>query len=425
MPIHILNSKHGVPARDLIIQAASGFQRRRQHRHELWILTCYVELSLIEEIVREFHETVRITDVYLAFNFSEIYKLGPIETQRKLKIIKAHFLDMGITFEWSALQSSRLVHGKGYAVIQRFSGNLSDGVVLTTSANFTRAGFTGSNVELGYFSTAKRDLQRFEEAYNYLWSELGQGIDSAVFEQGSYLLKFAILSSGVFLHKWSGSLSQQIGIKYTLTSLAKEKGSIAPELAAVGFEAGNTFSRQVLNLVNLPQKEVPRSFMSRFTIETYWGRWCPSEAWQSLSNTFSGSEQFIEEFLAATDEDKLLEIKKEALEVQEQLIAQGLIKPVGNDHLDRWVEKMLDLRLNKGRLDRFFTGYEAHRLPYTIDQDDEVVKLFESLEEAIELSKATNIAKQKVSDAIVNSDPDLIKINIEETEIIQTMQYDF
>lgn len=68
-----------------------------------------------------------------------------------------------------------------------------------------------------------------------------------------------------FLHKWAGTISQQIGIKYKLTSLAKEKGTIAPELVEVGFEAGDSFTRQVLELGELLEKEVPKTFITRFT----------------------------------------------------------------------------------------------------------------------------------------------------------------
>lgn len=422
MPIHILNNKHGISAQNFLDQITSNFQRKKQRRHEVWILTCYVELSLIEGVVCELQKTIRITDVYLAFNFAEIYKIGPTDTQETLQRIKSNFQNLGINFEWTALKSPGLMHSKGYAIIQRSNESISDGIVLTTSANFTKAGFVGGNVELGYSSTTKKDLREFEYNYNYLWKELGSDIDSAVFKQGSYLLKFAILSSGLFLHKWSGSLSQQIGIKYSLTPLAKEKGAIAPELAEVGFEAGNTFARQVLDLGELPQKEVPRIFMTRFTIETYWGRWCPSDAWRLLSETFSGSAEFIARFQTATDEDKLEAIKIKALEVQNRLIGQGLIESVGDDHLDRWVERITELRSNHDRLNRFFTGYEAHKLPYSVDQDTDVDDLFESLKEAIELSKAINIAKQKVLEAIENADPNLIRIDAEEIEIIKAMQ---
>ena len=421
MSIYILNTKHGKSAWKAIDETVQFFQRKKQQRHELWVLSCYVDLDLIEKYVAYLLKRIRITDVYLSFNFAEIYKIGPNDTAEKLCSIQKNLNEKGIEFEWKALASSKLVHSKGYAVIQRLGDKVSAGVVLTTSANFTVPGFKGGNIELGYLSTKKKDIQDFENAYNYLWDTLGSDINSAVFKQEKYLFKFALLASGLFLHKWSGNLSQQVGIKYELTPLAKEKGAIAPELVAVGFEAGDTFTRQVLNLGELPKKEVPRSFITRFTIETYWGRWCPVEAWNILSESFEGVEQFVIQFQHATEEDILNKVIDDALEIQTVLISKGLIKPVKPEHLKNWAVRIQDLRSNRWRLERFYTGYEAHELPYKIEQKLEVLELFDSLEEAIELSKATTIAKEKVISTINEANPDLIQLNDEEIQILKEM----
>lgn len=310
MSIQILNKDHGQSAGKLIKEFAQTLDRKKQRRHELWILSCYIDLDLIEKYVDYLLKSIRLTEVFLAFNFAEIYKAAPIETEDKLNSIKKNLNDININFEWRVLASSKLVHSKGYSLIQRSGDKVSGGVVLITSANFTKPGFKGDNIEIGYASNRKTDVQNFEKTYDYLWENLGVDIGAAIFRQEKYLLQFALLSSGLFLHKWSGSLSQDVGIKYKLTELAKEKGTIAPELAAVGFETGDTFTRQVLQLGDLPQKEVPRSFITRFTIETYWGRWCPSDAWNTLSATFEGAKQFVAQFKEATKKSILSKIKK-------------------------------------------------------------------------------------------------------------------
>ncbi|OGT88386.1 MAG: hypothetical protein A2286_08145 [Gammaproteobacteria bacterium RIFOXYA12_FULL_61_12] len=421
MSIYILNKNHGKSAEDLINEATLSLDRIKQRRHELWILSCYVDLDLVEKYADYLLKSIRLTNVYLAFNFAEIYKAGPVETKIKLHSIKKRLNDRNIEFEWNALASSKLVHSKGYALIQRLDDAISGGVVLVTSANFTVPGFRGENIEIGYLSNKMRDIKDFEEAYDYLWNALGVDVTHAVFKQEVYLLKFALLSSGVFLHKWSGSLSQDLGIKYKLTELAKEKGTIAPELAAVGFEAGDTFTRQVLDLGDLPQKEVPRSFITRFTIETYWGRWCPSDAWNVLRKSFEDSRKFIAQFRDATEESVLSKVKDEALEIQSELIGKSLIKPVRSDHLDNWVNRIQELRTNDRRLERFFIGYEAHELPYSFEQKPGVTDLFDSVEEAIGLTKSTNIAKEKIALAINHANPDLIHLTDEERKIIIDM----
>lgn len=424
MSIYILNNELGKSAWELIADSSISLEKIHQRRHELWILTCYVDFDLVEQYVNVLKNNIRITDVYLAFNFSEIYKDGPNKASEKLGKITRSLKKNGIEFEWKALASSKLVHSKGYALIQRSGGAVPGGIVLTTSANFTVPGFKGGNVEIGYLSTKKKDVQDFEKAYNKLWDKLGREIDLAIFKQEEYLLKFALLSSGVFLHKWSGNLSQQIGIRYELTSLAKEKGAIAPELANVGFETGDSFTRQVLNMSELPPKEIPRSFINRFTIETFWGRWCPIDAWNALRKSFEGANQFIQQFEKATDESILNKVKKESLLVQKDLVEKTLIKPVKDNHLENWAIRIQELRSNHRRIERFYIGYEAHELPYAIDQKSEIEDLFDSLMEAIEISRAMNIAKAKVVDGWEEADPNLVALTDEEVEIVLEMSND-
>jgi len=350
MSIHILNKEHGKSAGKVLSEAVQSFQRKQQRRHEFWILSCYIDMGLIESYVSRLLKSVRITDVYLAFDYAEIYKMGPAETKERLLTVQNNLKEIGVNFEYKLLASSKLVHSKGYAIIQRVNDEAKDGVVLITSANFTKPGFNGGNIELGYISTKKADLKSFTDKYDYLWDGIGTDISKAIFKQNDFLFKFALLSSGIFIHKWSGSLSQQVGIKYELTELAKEKGTIAPELSAVGFEAGDTFTRQVLNLSELPKTEVPSSFIKTFTIETYWGRWCPVDAWNRLSIAFKGSTEFIEEFQSSVEDKALIALKNDAYLVQEKLVKQGLIKKVNEDHLSRWVNRVQELGGSVDRL---------------------------------------------------------------------------
>ena len=421
MNIHLLSQLHGKTAGNLVRETAQVFQYKKKRKHEFWILSCYVDFDLLESYLAELLQDLRITDVYLAFNFGEVYKFGAVYCKDKLNSIHHNLECLGVNFEWKALASSKLVHSKGYSIIQRTADGITAGLVLTTSANFTVPGFNGGNIELGYLSTKKKDLRDFESLYDSLWDDIGVDIDSAVCKQEGYLFKYALLASGVFLHKWSGSMSQQIGIKYELTQKAKERGSIAPALAAVGFAAGDTFTRQVLDMENLPEKEVPSSFIKRFTIETYWGRWCPLEAWDTISASFEGAELFIKKFKAATEDAILDVIKLEALAVQKELIEGRLIKEVGCDHIERWVDKVKNMRNHHRRLERFFVGYEAHDCPYTVENKAEIVDLFESLKEAVDLSKSKNIVMQKIMSSIDSNNPNLIRLNRNEIKIIEDM----
>jgi len=421
--IYILNSDYGNPAESIIIsQAIKSLHKIKQRKHEFLILTCYVDLNLVEDCVERLLNSFKLSRVRLAFNFSEIYKIGPSDTNKKLKEIQANLKKKRIDFECSVLAYSKLVHSKGYALIQEFNGVISGGVALTTSANFTRPGFQGENIEIGYLSSKKTDLNNFKKIYEYICGNLGTELIPSIFKEQEYLLKFSILSSGVFLHKWSGNLKQEIGIKYDVTPFVKEQGAIPPPLKDAGFERDDTtFTRQVLKVDTLPSKEIPPSFIKQFTIETYWGRWCPIDAWEELRRYYKGANQFINEFHRITEESALLKVKEEAQLTQQDLIEKGLIKKVEKDHLDRWENKIQDMRSNQRRLEKFFTGYDAHKLPYTIEQKTAVEELFVNLMEAVDLSKAINTSKKKLLSAQKKFNPDILSLTEEEIRLVREM----
>jgi hypothetical protein len=427
MSIHLMGKRKpiGLSPKQLLLEHATKISRQNNLLNDLYILTCYIEFSIIKETIRELSEKVKICNVHLAFNFSEVYKdCGPIETEKKLKEIQRDLKnDLEINFSYTMLASSSLVHGKAYAIIQRSESETVGGNVLVTSANFTKSGFTrGNNVELGYMSDNLSDISEFKEVFEKLQFLLGNSTEEAIFRQEENMFMFALLSSGVFLHKWNGNLKQHIGIKYSLTSLAKNNGAIkvSPELEELGFKASDSSTRQVLDLGELPKKLVPPKFISAFTIETYWGHWCPRNVWDTLYAGCSGSHIFLEHFKILTRRERLEEIKEEASVIQNKLVEKGLIEPVPANHLENWVERVSELRDDSHRLERFFTGYTSHELPYSIEQKKEIKDLFENLQESITLSKNMNTTKKKVQNSI--SKKSLNSIRIQDVEIRKIQQ---
>lgn len=421
MSIYILNDNHSETAESLLLKKSLALEKRRQRKHEFWILTCYLDLKILENVIDSILESVRLTDVYLAFNFAEIYKEGPDATIKHLNLIASNLKEKRVNLEWTALAGKKLVHSKAYALVQMAESRIYKGFLLTTSANFTKAGFQGEHVEIGYLSVKKTDINKFIKLYKILLNDFGKNPAEAVSKERDYMFKFLLLSSGVFLHKWTGNLSQWVGIRYELTDFAKEKGIVAAELKAVGFEAGDTFTRQVLDLSSLPKKDIPGEFIKNFTIETYWGRWCPLDAWSSLTESFQGGDYFVNKFLEITNKDILHEIKIDSLQLQNELIEKKLIRRVKDDHLDNWVMRIQKLRLNRLKLNRFFMGYDVNFLPYLIEQKREVEDLYNNFEDSILSSKTMNIAKKKISAAIKYNDLGLIRLKDAEKKIVKNI----
>ncbi len=397
MSIHTLGTGQGASAKSLLCEAVGDLERARQRRHELWILTCYINLQHLTALVVELLARVRITDVYLAFDISEVFRLGQQEARRQLGELVSWCRQQDIEFEYKALSAPALVHAKGYAVLQRVNDHVDDGVVLVTSANFTQAGFFNErNVELGYVSRLKRDLRSFEDAYNQLWDDYGRSVEISALASSSELFPHALLSSGVFLHKWDGSLSQIVGMKYRLTEEAKQRSTLAQELADLGLEPGDTATQQVLTLDSVPGKVFPAKFIKNFTVETYCGRWCPMEAWEEALRHVPEINEFAARFRTATTDEILDECVLVAARRQSILVERQLIKPLPESFNENWRQRLVALRANSSKLDRLFTGYEKFDLPYDASNQEAIQSLYESLLESVSLSRRRNVVMKKV-----------------------------
>jgi hypothetical protein len=386
MTIALLGKKYNQSAKDLLLAAAQEFEKPQQRRHELRILTCYLDLSGIKRLLDGLIETIRITDVRLAFEFSEIFKDGPRATRKNIQAITKWCANQNIAFQATALSASALVHTKGYSIQQRVQGNTTGGIVLITSANFTDAGFFGArNVEIAYASTKLKDIKDFESKFDALLSHFNRSLDEKIKIEDLRTFRYSLLSSGLFLHKWNGSLSRLLNIKYELTPLVKARAQIPEELTSLGFQTGDTFSRDVLKVKELPKKDIPPRFTKAFTIETSWGRWCPRATWDEARNHLLTAEPFINDFREATTEEILDVACDEAQGTQDSLISRGLIEAVSPGNINVWKERILALRENKEKLERLFCGYEAHQMPFDIKNHNEIEDLYDSLVTSIEL----------------------------------------
>ncbi|MBT0664508.1 hypothetical protein KI809_09370 [Geobacter pelophilus] len=173
MAIRIFNDKHGISVQNFL-ERAIDVQFKEQQKHEFWILTTAIDVTLIEPVIKSLQESIPLTDIYLAFDISQIPEAVQAYSNEALWVIKSNLQNSGINFEFTSLKHHKhAMNGKGYAIIQRCHNKITEGLVVITSADFTKAGFCGKNVELGHHSTTKKDLRAFEDLYKYLVKKLG------------------------------------------------------------------------------------------------------------------------------------------------------------------------------------------------------------------------------------------------------------
>ena len=411
---------------DAMIDAASQLEGRWLHRHELWLLSCYINLDLIEELIESLSEEIKLREVNFMFDRAELFRIGPKKVEDKLKSIEkwCKSFDPSVEFNYQPISGpiGEMVHAKGYAVFQRIGGQARPGFVMVTSGNLTRRGFTGGgNIELAYLSHRVGDIEQFEKLYNDMWEKNGKDISLDIAEEEMALFKYALLSSGRFLHKWDRTLSSLIGVRYSLTKSGKELIAIKdPELVELGFKPDqDTITKQYLDISDLPPKELPGNFIRNSTIETLLGRWCPQSIWAIAKNQGKEeAEKFFKSFKDATTPDKLAVALKEANKIQERLLKRKLVT-VKEKHLTRWEDRIKHLRENQEQIRRLSVGYEDFKLPYDYSNFNETRELYESLVESIDLSRKANLAIRKTSEAIEMMSLQCLDLSDEENEGVE------
>lgn len=422
---NVADCSHYNSARVALLDSCDFLLKPQKHNHELLILTCYVDLDILVPFYNELAKKIKISKIRFLFDFSEVYRIGPVVVNEKVKSIQKKFKGLGINFEYAFLASSNLTHSKGYAVLQKNAANeIIAGFALITSSNFTKPGFEGENVEIGQLSFSKKIVREFEEVFENHKNKFGKTkIDKQIFEQEEYLFHYALLESGVFLHKWAGNLKQDLAISYNLTETAvkKIKQGVPFDLAENSFSLGKKLMRKVLELETLPEKLVPKSFITSYTIETFWGRWCPKSAWEYLIAKINPEDEgkgeknfdeFYKAFKKITSDEKLKEVVNAAIKIQNDLISNGHVKPVKEDHLKKWSEKVENIRDSENdRLSRYFLGYEVSSLPYMIEQKKDVERLFSCVKDSIDISRTVNKARDKMNWAIENKNPFCLEID--------------
>jgi hypothetical protein len=390
-------------------QAARELERNGQHRHELLIISCYVNFESIRSLTETIADEVKLTRVVVLFDYNEVFKLGPAETAKRLNYMAGGLQrrNRPVSLDWGAVRTPNgaLIHAKGYAIVQRnASGEIVGGTLLTGSANLTQRGFglpqgVPTNIELGYTTARQADIKAFVNIFEkLLTSDNFRGDLSLLKTDGLEQFKYALLSSGMFLNKWSGNLNALVGMRFPLSHEARRVVAVTvPELRRRGFHTEqNTLTKNYLDLSDESlRKNFPRQFTREYTIETSIGRWCPKPVWEVVEEILTTEHaDFLEAFRRAASDDHLDRASKAAESDLRFLVERNLVRPT-NGLVDRWAERLKKLRDQEERLRRIWRGYSAFPFPFRRDEEH-AFDVYDSLRDSIDSSMRSNLAIEKV-----------------------------
>jgi hypothetical protein len=66
-----------------LLDAARSFNQPMLRRHELWAITCYFRPPALETLILDLLSHIKLTDVYVAYNYSELFRYDDLEDEIK------------------------------------------------------------------------------------------------------------------------------------------------------------------------------------------------------------------------------------------------------------------------------------------------------------------------------------------------------
>lgn len=376
--LHIRSGK-----KQCLIEMLENIDKRRYHT--LHLCSCYFDDDAARKLIAEVQEFVRISDVRIFIDRRAAIECGGDFLQE--------FCDSFNNLEVSinAVESNNLFHSKVYALIA-FDGHGSvvSGSIVLSSANLTGAGLIrqGGNFECLIDSQDAEILEQHLSQLGKLKVLAPQQLNRFSRKE-EFSFKYALLQSGIFVHKWNENLEQYLSIRYRLSEGGKSRIT-DQSLKEAGFNIETaTVSKRYFRFDYIPDHlDNTKNLLGNYGIETYLGHWLPYSVSESMFDTdelgLFKDRLFSEISRQGNEIERKIQQDYEYL-LQERLIEEQEINPV-----DSFNGKLDSLTNNELKLKRIYSKYELFYLPFDLHQKDEILYLFDEMINVAESRKRKN-----------------------------------
>lgn len=382
--LHIKNGKRSA-LRELLLKT----DRRRLHH--LYLSSCYFTPASASRLIKELADEIKLTDVAVYID----RKTANFHGKEKLEqFCRSTNYEVNLF----AVNSSNLFHSKAYALISYDeAGNISCGSLVLGSANLTGNGLNDDsrgNVECLLDTQDIEDLDEFISQLESLDPDITNLDEIENFKSSdSFAFKYALLQCGEFVHKWTDNLAQYFAIKYRLNAYGRSR--IAdPIFDNMGFNVETaTISKKYFEFDYEPAHLEDAENLTRTNgIETYLGYWVPRS---SLSFLFKkdGIDEFKERLFSSLEEQYSY-IKNKIENDTKSLLEAGIIEADDSGPMEKFDNKIKNLKENEYKIMRIFSKYEVFKLPYDIQEKGKIEDLFDEMVGLCESSQRKNVAKR-------------------------------
>lgn len=376
--LHIKSSK-----KQCLTEMLGRIDKRRYH--SLYLCSCYFSDDTARKLIAEIKAFVRINTVNIYIDRRAAIEYGGYKLKK--------FCDSFVDFEVSiyAVESSNLFHSKVYALVANDEyGDVLSGSIVLGSANLTGAGLTsrGGNFECFIDSQEAEILNEHLSQLKKLTALPPEKINKFSRKE-EFSFKYALIQSGIFLHKWNDNLEQYLSIRYRLSENGKYRIT-DKSLKIAGFNIETaTVSKRYFHFNYTPEHlDNTMNLTKNFGIETYLGYWLPYAVSESMFDT-DELNTFKKNLLYEIERQKD-EIEKNIQKDYEFLLHENLIEESEAHPSDSFKSKIESLINNELKLKRIYSKYELFYLPYNIQQKEEILELFDEMIDVAESRKRKN-----------------------------------
>lgn len=357
----------------------------KRRYHTLYLCSCYFDDDTARNLISEIQSFARIDEVKIYIDRRAAIEYGGDYLQKFCD----SFSDVKVSI--NAVESNNLFHSKVYALVAFDDhDNIVSGSLVLGSANLTGAGLEGRGgnfeclIDSQDFEILEQHLSQLKKLTVLLPRNLNKFSPKEEFS-----FKYALLQSGIFVHKWSENIEQYLSIRYWLSNSGKSRlTDQSLEVAGFNIETA-TVSKRYFRFDYVPNHlENTENLLRNYGIETYLGHWLPSSVSDSMFD-MDALDNFKNNLFT---EIKLQrdEIKEKIQQDYDYLLQESLIEEKEESPVDSFCKKLESLSSNELKLKRIYSKYELFYLPFDIQQKDEILYLFDEIIDVSESRKRKN-----------------------------------
>ena len=373
-----------------LVGALAACDRRRSYY--LSLATCYCAPKAVGEFIDAIRAELNITEVFLYLDRRTAIAIG----HAQLAKLEEDYSDVLSIY---AVKARRLFHTKGYCLAAYADDDIVHGRLAIGSANLTGGGLTEShgNVEsLAIHSdipTIRGFLSFFDNEDNLITLERLTEFspdDTTDFQ-------YAVLTTGLFSHKWSAALASYISVRYQLNAEGRQRAQEGIATPGFRLEAAS-IGKSYFDFDVQPWRPHDDNLVKNWGIETFLGHWIPKSVIHDATENNELFNRFREALFNNLD-SKMDSMCRRILQDYDSLIHEGIIDAPEADPTQSFRERLEALGNDDDQLYRIWSGRHFFDFPYDVSEVQSIQETFEDLLRSVHRRQRRNKTMKAVLEA--------------------------